>query len=804
MTAQQLRDRLGAVFDDSVWQLVSAAQVSWLHHGYGDPLADIHTLVVHETSGLTARNEAGTIFRHHFQTRQPPPPTAANPHPAPPPALDGITAQFDISGDGTVMQGMEPPRKSHHARPLNDISIGSETGHAWGNYGGNDHQGPYISDGAGHLNPQPNLAAVAPHPNKNGWVPLSGNDVNNGPDDVPGVKMWAMADGDEVVVGYWTTANYAGPWREAQRVPEMLFSEAQYRGWALFARWICESLLIPRNFPILPHKTRVTGYGLHGSPHGVLHDAASFSTIVLADELLSRSPATFGLAAGAVPTEEQLQARYNLPASIVNVGPADPHDVHASDKNSLWEQLCGLYRGVMGHGFSGDPVGDLKPDPHLHPPPPPPNVRILADHDCPGPLFDWHRFAREVWDWWWHPFDLDGVNPSTVAVTPRPYSQNSRNGSTPLLEYYWDTPPSLMTGRVTPGIHGPHSSPSTFALPEGSRVYALANGEVVAARFATGNAGVDFSLLVVRHEVFHQLDPRPAAAAPAGGLPQFANRIDYDAAPSSVYSVYVHLGRPAGMNFGAVVDANPDWLNRMIIRLQESQLGVTFRTSAPGRAIPTATWDNFPPGDLGGVNVRTSVDRTWTADHDNYAPTLQRLQRGDLTLMPAQREVTPIRVLLGDYIGDVGVIRRDAAGTHFGVRVEIVSADVISTDFTETVTDAKRLWEPVAGPAGTRHAVRYPSEWSADPTGDVLAAMTAAGVTDTAPANWWANVSLATTLHLNWPDGSSLPAGAVVHYDPYEFLPWLNARTWTSEWPKYRAPNLANPGQVPPSPIPRS
>jgi hypothetical protein len=797
MTAQQLRDRLGAVFDDSVWQQVSAAQPSRLHHGYGDPLADIQMLVVHETSGLTARNEATSIFRHHFQTRPPVAPTAANPHPAQPPPLDGITAQFDITGNGTVMQGMEPPRKSHHARPLNDISIGSETGHAWGNYGGNDHQGPYISDGAGNLHAQPH---------NNGWLPLSGADANNGPDDVPGIKMWAMVDGDEVIVGYWTTANYAGPWREAQRVPEMLFSEAQYRSWALFARWICEDRLIPRNFPILPHKTRVTGYGLHGSTNGVLHDATSFSAIVLADELLSRSPATFGLPAGAVPAEADLQAHYSAAGAVVARGPVDPHgNAHANDVNTLWQAACGAFRGIIGHGFSGDPTGDLGPDPHAPPPPPPaPQVRSLKDHDCPGPLFDWHRLAREVWDWWWHPFDLDGVNPSTVAVLPRPYSLSSHDGRTPLNEYYWDTSTALMTGRVTPGIHGAHSSPSTFALPEGSRVYALANGEVVAARFATANTGVDFSLLVVRHEVFHQLDPRPAAAAPAGGLPQFANRIDYDAAPASVYSIYLHLGRPAGMNFRAVVDANPDWLNRMIIRYQESRLGVTFRTSHAGTAIPTATWDNFPPGDVGGVNARTSVDRSWTADNNNYDPTLRRLQNGDLALMPAGREVTPVRVLLGDYVGDVGVIRRDAAGAHFGVRVEIVSRDVISADFTETVTDGARLWDPVAGPAGTRHAVRYPSEWSADPTGAVLAAMTAAGVADTSLANWWQDVSLASTMHVNWPAGASIPAGSIVHYDPYEFLPWLNARTWTSEWPKYRATNLANPGTVPATPIPRS
>jgi hypothetical protein len=389
-------------------------------------------------------------------------------------------------------------------------------------------------------------------------------------------------------------------------------------------------------------------------------------------------------------------------------------------------------------------------------------------------------------------------------VSPRPYSQPAHDGTTPLNEYYWDTSVATILARKTTGIHGAHSSPSTFALPEGSRIYALANGEVVAARFATANTGVDFSLLVVRHEVFHRLDPRPAAAAPPGGFPQFANRIDYESAPSSVYSIYVHLGRPAGMDFAAVNAANPDWLNRMLIRMKECQLGVGFRASPAGQAIPAATWDNFPPGAVGGV-IRNSIARSWALDADNYGPTLRRLAAGDLTLMPTDRLVTPVRVILGDYVGDVGVIKRDAAGAHFGIRVEIVSSDVISADFTETVTDAARLWDPVAGPAGTRHAVRYPSEWSQVPAGDMLATMTAAGVTDTSLATWWEAVALATGLHGAWPDGSSLPTdAAVVHYDPYEFLPWLNARTWTSEWPKYRANNLANPGAVPPTPIPRS
>jgi hypothetical protein len=786
--AQQLRDRLGPVFDESVWLQVSASQPGWVHPGYGNGLTDIHTLVVHETSGLSARADAAASLRAHFGTTAP---TAAKPHP---PARDGITAQFDVSGDGTVMEGLEPPRKSHHARPLNDSSIGSETGHAWGNYGGNNHLGPYNTTEHGHLTAMPN---------HNGWLPLSGNDVNNGPDDLPGIKLWVKAHGDEVIVGAWTTANYAGPWREAQQVPEMLFSEAQYRSWALLARWICEGFLIPRNFAILPHKTRVTGYGLHGSTHGMLHDGASFAAIVLADEALSRSPATFGLPGGTVPTAAALQTQYTAAGAVVVRGPADPHAPHATDVNTRWEQACGAFRGIIGHGFSGDPIGDVQPDPHLHPPPPPPNVRVLKDHDCPGPMFDWHRFAREVWDWWWHPFDLDGANPATVAVPRRPYSLAAHDGATRLNEYYWATSVATILARKSAGIHGAHSSPSTFALPEGSRVYALANGEVAAARFATANTGVDFSLLVVRHEAFHRLDPRPAAAAPPGGFPQFANRIDYETAPSSVYSIYLHLGRPAGIDFTTVNAANPEWLNRMLIRMKECELGVSFRASHAGQAIPDTTWDNVPPGTVRGV-IRNSIAEAWRMDRDDYGPTLRRLANGELTPMPTDRQVTPVRVILGDYLGDAGVIKRDAAGAHFGIRVEIVSNDVISTDFTETVTDAGRLWDPVAGPAGTRHAVRYPSEWSQVPAGDMLASMTAAGVTDTSLATWWEAVALATGLHGAWPDGSSLSMGAVVHYDPYEFLPWLNARTWTSEWPKYRATNLANPGTVPPTPIPRS
>src|ERR1700739_844632 len=61
---------------------------------------------------------------------------------------------------------------------------------------------------------------------------------------------------------------------------------------------------------------------------------------------------------------------------------------------------------------------------------------INGGHRCPGPLFDWHRFAREVWDWWWYPFDFKEMSPPTPETKRRPYQQ--ARGNTPLVEYYFD------------------------------------------------------------------------------------------------------------------------------------------------------------------------------------------------------------------------------------------------------------------------------------------------------------------------------------------------------------------------------
>jgi hypothetical protein len=513
--------------------------------------------------------------------------------------------------------------------------------------------------------------------------------------------------------------------------------------------------------PLLPHKTRVPGAGVAGNLHGMLSDGASFAAIVLADEALSRRPQTFGLPpAPAPPAAADLQARYlaGAPAGAA----FNPH----------WDELFGTYRGFFGHGFAGD--------------------HINGDHDCPGPLFDWHRFARELWDWWWHPFDFDPANPN-APVAARAYSLDNRDGDTELKEHYWSTPVNVPVGRQVEGIHGPHGSPRTFELPVGSRIYAMAGGDVVAAWFPPPGAGVDLGLLVVRHEVYHQVEPQPPAP---GGLP---TRIDYDVAPTSVFSLYMHLARPDGVRFDGVDPANPEWLNRMFGRFKECELGTTFRQTGAGNGILQGVWDERPPGS--GTIIRPTVLEAWTLDQGDYRATIERLAAGQFTLFPGQRLVTPVKVLLGDYIGNAGLIRHAAGVDRRGVRVEIFSNDVISRDFTKTVTDAARGWDPAAGPAGTRNGVLYPSEWSQAPTGAVRAGLVAAGVADPDQTNWWDTLQLGTNVRPDWPADARLTAGGwAVHYDPYEFLPWLNTRTWNSEWPKYRA---VDPAGVPAHPIPR-
>ena len=66
--------------------------------------------------------------------------------------------------------------------------------------------------------------------------------------------------------------------------------------------------------------------------------------------------------------------------------------------------------------------------------------------------------------------------------------------------------------------------------------------------------------------------------------------------------------------------------------------------------------------------------------------------------------------------------------------------------------------------------------------------------------NWWREVELATLDPRLDADATLYPSGVVQHYDLLTFLPWLNGRTWRSEWPKYR---VTDPAGVPARPRPR-
>ncbi|MDA0171418.1 N-acetylmuramoyl-L-alanine amidase [Solirubrobacter taibaiensis] len=752
MPAQQLRNRLLTVFSDTPWQEISP--LTTFPNGIGARISDVKALVVHQTSGWAPRSNGREMFRRAFLGTG---------------KKKGLTTQLYISGDGTVMQGMELPRKTHHATFVNNWAIGVETAHPFGNYGGNPLIGPWSStSAAGAAVPLRRMA-------HNHWLPMSGNDTLNEVDeDFPGLKFYIRVAGlNEPAVGLWTTPRFAGPWRNPVRVPEALFSEQQYRAWALLARWFAEEYQLPRNFSLYPWKSRARGFGDEtNAHHEMIDDAVRFREIVLADEGLSRSPQRFGLPATPVPpTAAALEAVYpggvRPPRDAIAATATTPEQPALPRRNDHWENLFRVFRGFHGHGYSGASTGG-------------------DDHDCPGPLFDWHRFARETWDWWWWPFDHSPLTPDT-AVDARPYSLPTRNGNTPLKEYYWDQSVLTVLARRRPGVHGNHGSPATFELPEASRIYAMANGELVAARFPTEGNGLSLAFMLVRHEVFHRLDPRPAN--PTATPPVFANRIDYNEPPTTVYSLYMHLGRPPGMNFDRVVPENPDWLNRVLTRKKECELGVRFRNSAAGTHPSVAPlWNNRPPG----APRRPTLAEGWAADNTALGMFLLQLSRGEVATAPTTPNTTPVNILLGDYLahaGNIGSGRR-------GVRVEVFANEIVSPlDFTATDTSGTTNdWHP--GPTPGDPVVRYRSEWARNPTEAEALTLALLGVTDFSLVNWWRDAALAALAR----DPQLDLAGFVQHYDPLTFLPWLNGRTWRSEWPKYRA---TDPAGIPARPRPR-
>jgi hypothetical protein len=480
-----------------------------------------------------------------------------------------------------------------------------------------------------------------------------------------------------------------------------LFTERNYRAMALLCRFLAERNGIPRNFPLLPYAS-------------VAHDAADpvvFRKLLLAD-----------------PLADQIGAKLVVDMAVARAGGQAFANIHAPKHAEWWQRFFGLtvgggrstpcFRGFISHMINGG-------------------------HPCPGPLFDWHRFAREVWDWWWYPFDFDGgvvtLPPKPLDTSVRPYRR--ARGDTPLVEYYYD---AVGSDDDYNALRPPLSVVDRFTLEANVPIYALANGVAIAAKLPLGSNLASPGFLLTRHEVFHQ------SAAFQGA------RIDYDQPPTYVWSLISFVEAP-GFSVTQLSDANPDWLNRFVIRLKETELAVAFHTANPALTALTRGWAHQPaaPTPPSAVVRRPSTGTTIERDAAAYRPIANDLIAGKPVLFPLSDDpnVTPVTILLGDYLGTGATL----PGGAFGVQVEIFSID------------------PLGIPGAARRAVSAVNE------------------------SWW-NLASAPTRLLQV-SATDLPKdGMVWQYSMTDFLRWVNGVTWASEWPKYGATIAGNPAPLPARP----
>ena len=473
----------------------------------------------------------------------------------------------------------------------------------------------------------------------------------------------------------------------------MLFTERNFRSLVLVCRLLVEQHGLPRNFPLLPY----------ASADQDRRTAAVFRKLILAEQ-----------------RRDELAVQVGTTRQIIEASGAPFTQWYAVGPTAKWSRLFGVIPGQA----AAPPAAAVPSRPVL------PCFRgILAHsvnggHPCPGPLFDWYRFAREVWDWWWYPFDTDAVAAST---TMRPYFQARHD--TPLLEYYYDATGTAADYNArhepTGGIGA--NPEERFLLPLATPIYAMANGVVVAARFA-GNPPGTAGFLLVRHEVFH------VAAN---------NRIDYDHPPTFVWSLTHSLDNPLfnipaapPAQTGATPADNPTWLNRFIMRLRECELAVQFHTAHAANATLTDAWAHNPSS----AGPRATTGREIERDAATYRAITNTLNVGGVGIFPLESatDTTVVRLCLGDFLGWPG---RMSSGQQ-GVQVEIFS----------------KVQCPVPGAA--QRTVSASTE------------------------SWWREVTAA--LRNEASVAADLPAnGSAWHYPMTDFLAWINAITWASEWEKY-------------------
>jgi hypothetical protein len=686
----------------------------WPAGRFGNPIANVQCIMIHGTSGWPSY-AAARGFENRFSSLDQRPrwvPATQN-KPAHWEDDRGIGTQYFVEPNGTAFTLIGArdlvgvPRLTWHGPTMNAFALGIENGDI------GDTAGIEPGDGVGPR-----------------WWRLS-----NLPDDLTGMKVYILLHprGDEDAVLIWIARfpdfNGSGDIedgdtpatdRRLSRHPtwnNMLFTERNYRSLALLSRLIAEQNGLPRNLPLLPYLDND-----RDRP-----DRDLFRKLILSDQLGELIAQKLGTTTAIIQANGAAFAAFYTVASRARIWSrffgADPQ--HQGDA----DRPC--FRGFLSHDINGN-------------------------HHCPGPLFDWHRFAREIWDWWWYPFDFERAVVLTTlrpSLTRRAYMQARRN--TPLIEYYYD---AIGSAADYNGLHPPLSLTEGFLLPDpATPVYAMANGVVVAARFALSNNPAASGFLLVRHEVFHR------------GV---ANRIDYNGAPTFVWSLTRFLGN-AGFSIpaapsalpGPTPTANPSWLNRFIMRLRECELAVAFHTRTfanpaanPAqvnlRAALTHGWAHSPSG----AGPRLATGQEIESDATAYRGFADDLLAGRYVLFPleANPAPTPVRVILGDFLG----FPNRMAQNQEGIQVEIFSKDKLEA------------------PGVTRQASSASLE------------------------DWWGAASGAIR-HEAVVD-MDLPAdGMAWHYPMTEFLEWVNHITWASEWAKYEVVAEGGGPAVPTRPLTR-
>lgn len=555
-------------------------------------------------------------------------------------------------------------------------------------------------------------------------------------EDLAGRKVYAQLhpSGTEDIVLVWIAMDsYTGPGdiitsRTPHEVPNhthftgwnnSFFTERDYRSLAALSRYLAERHKIPRNFPTLPYVSRELDRG----------DASVFRQLLLGDPIGDRIATRIGLDANVARTNGAAWTNSYL------------HDTHSITPFAFWNNFFGLPTGAGGNAVKPSYRGFLS---HW----------LNGGHRCPGPLFDWHRFAHEVWDWWWYPFDFAAGNssPLQASTVSRPYRQ--ARADTRLVEYYYDAVGGALEYTAqrltnTPALMGTYEQ---FSLGLQVPLYALANGVIVAACLPIENTvGGSKGFILTRHEVF---------------LPEATGEIRYDTPPTRVWSLIRYID-PAGFQTNQISLTNPEWLNRLVMRLTECELAVQYHTNhgtgttAVAQRL-TRAWGHQPIPPAAGAppsSMPTSgelIERDATA----YRDLADSLAAGKATLFP--RDIaggaTPVRLILGDYLG----VPSDKAGGGTGIQVEIFSREPL----------------PVPG-----RVVQ------------VVSAKTEA---------WWSKVT-AATRHEALAEEDLPEDGRVYAYPLLEFLQWANNVTWQHEWKKYGVTDAGGAAvPAPPSPPTRT